>query len=81
MRMFADAIRRGWLAMAGGRSPWGNGSRGGDTEPGSADPGSEEGGKDGPDADRPRGPRNPWLPSGDTPPRRSARIDDIFRSQ
>nr|KIS33541.1 peptidase [Novosphingobium sp. P6W] len=29
-----------------------------------------------------RGPRNPWLPSGDTPPpRRSAGIEDIFRSR
>lgn len=27
----------------------------------------------------PRGPRNPWLPSGGTPPRRSASIEDIFR--
>lgn len=33
-------------------------------------------------SDRPadkKGPRNPWLPSGDTPPRRSAGLDDIFR--
>nr|WP_240511547.1 protease modulator HflK [Novosphingobium panipatense] len=29
-------------------------------------------------ADR-KGPRNPWLPSGDGPPRRSAGLDDIFR--
>ena len=29
-------------------------------------------------ADR-KGPRNPWLPSGDAPPRRSAGLDDIFR--
>jgi membrane protease subunit HflK len=29
--------------------------------------------------DRKGGPRNPWLPSGDTPPRRSAGLDDIFR--
>jgi membrane protease subunit HflK len=33
------------------------------------------------DGDR-RGPRNPWLPSGDTPPpRRSAGIEDIFRGR
>ena len=29
----------------------------------------------------PRGPRNPWLPTGETPPRRSASIEDIFRSR
>lgn len=28
-----------------------------------------------------RGPRNPWLPSEDTPPRRSASIEDIFRNR
>ena len=33
------------------------------------------------DGDR-RGPRNPWLPSGETPPpRRSAGIEDIFRNR
>ena len=26
-----------------------------------------------------KGPRNPWLPSSDTPPRRSAGLDEIFR--
>ncbi len=29
----------------------------------------------------PRGPRNPWLPSSEPPPRRSAGIEDIFRSR
>lgn len=29
----------------------------------------------------PRGPRNPWLPSSGTPPRRAAGIEDIFRAR
>ncbi|MGE3693331.1 MAG: protease modulator HflK, partial [Novosphingobium sp.] len=29
----------------------------------------------------PKGPRNPWLPSGEEPPRRSASIEDIFRNR
>jgi membrane protease subunit HflK len=72
---------RGILAMAGRRSPWGGGDKGGE-EPGHS-VGEVEGGKDAPesegDAPEPKGPRNPWLPPGDTPPRRSATIDDIFR--
>lgn len=65
--------------MAGGRSPWG-GNKGGD-QPG----GTEEAGTgDAPEADGgstepSKGPRNPWLPPGEAPPRRSASIDDIFR--
>jgi modulator of FtsH protease HflK len=75
MSDFASALRRGWLAMAGGRSPWG-GNRGGDPEPdgGEAD-------ADGSDEEEPRGPRNPWLPGGDRPRRRSANIEDIFRGR
>lgn len=74
--------------MAGPNSPWGGGNGGeqsGDGTPsgeGSGDAPSGEGG------DRPadpgsdqKGPRNPWLPSGSTPPRRSASIEDIFRSR
>ena len=72
---------RGVLAMAGRRSPWGGGNKGGD-QPGGADEAND--GQAAPDGgaepgERPKGPRNPWLPPGDTPPRRSATIDDIFR--
>ena len=78
MKTIGDAIARGVLAMAGRRSPWGGGNKGG----------PEGGGENGePDADAPEprnptpGPRNPWLPSGDqAPPRRSASIEDIFRA-
>ncbi|WP_054946860.1 protease modulator HflK [Novosphingobium sp. KN65.2] len=73
--------------MSGRRSPWGGSDKGGEGP-------SDESGKDGEDndgdgasdgdADRSgdkRGPRNPWLPSGSTPPRRSASIEDIFRTR
>ncbi|WP_228727212.1 protease modulator HflK [Novosphingobium aureum] len=92
MRLIGEAITRAGLAMAGGKSPWGgsNGNSGdssgdgsndapdgegpaADGEPGSAGDSSPEGGRE--------GPRNPWLPSGGTPPRRSASIEDIFRSR
>lgn len=70
---------RGILAMAGKRSPWGGGDKGGDQAgEGAGDAGAAEGGGA---PGQPRGPRNPWLPPGDTPPRRSASIDDIFRSK
>jgi membrane protease subunit HflK len=79
----------------GGNSDGGNSGGPGDepekTAPeqqGDEDGSGQEGGDtkgEGPDRkpeDRPadrKGPRNPWLPSGDTPPRRSAGLDDIFR--
>ena len=80
--------------MAGRRSPWGNGGSGNDgsgDEPGS-DAGPDagrgatgSGSDDGPEPEiadapppPPRGPRNPWLPGGETPPRRSANIEDLF---
>ena len=61
--------------MAGKNNPWGGGgSNGGGDEPGD---GSPEGGT-GSDG----GPRNPWLPGGGEPgKRRSASIDDIFKSR
>ncbi|MEE4452468.1 protease modulator HflK [Novosphingobium resinovorum] len=72
--------------MAGPNSPWGNGggndggsNGGGDS---SGEPGAE-GAEPSPDRapDR-KGPRNPWLPSGEgAPPRRSASIEDIFRGR
>ena len=74
--------------MAGRRSPWGGGDKGGD-QPGEAagEVGDADEGKGAPEAESggaepPRGPRNPWLPpGGETPPRRSATIDDIFRGK
>jgi membrane protease subunit HflK len=75
---------RGILAMAGRRSPWGGGDK--DDQPadgdGVSEPGEAEGRAGAPDGEgpQPRGPRNPWLPpGGETPPRRSPSIDDIFR--
>ena len=77
------------LAMAGKRSPWGK-PRGNDGQ-GSGDSGGEAG--DTPentppaaDGDKPRGPRNPWLPGGGSGepgerPRRSASIEDIFKNR
>ncbi|HEU4819541.1 MAG TPA: protease modulator HflK [Qipengyuania sp.] len=77
------------LAMAGKRNPWGkpqgeNNSDGGGTDGGDGDPAPAEPTSDKP---APKGPRNPWLPpgrGGDTggePPRRSASIEDIFKTR
>jgi membrane protease subunit HflK len=65
------------LAMAGRNNPWGG--AGNDGEPGEGGPTSDGGGSgDG----RGGGPRNPWLPGGGEPgKRRSASIEDIFRSR
>ena len=82
MTVIGDVIARGVSAMAGRRSPWGGGGNDGqeETGPEGAGPSSEAG--DPAKSDAPRGPRNPWLPGGDaTPPRRSASIEDIFRSR
>lgn len=87
MKVIGGAITRGVLAMAGRRSPWGGGDNGngGDGETGAGnDPGARGGETDAPDGNPPpRGPRNPWLPSGGEgqPPRRSASIEDIFRGR
>lgn len=76
------------LAMAGKRNPWGKSS-------GAGDDGSEGDEPEAPKSDQPdkapppkgpsKGPRNPWLPpgggSGGEPPRRSASIEDIFKSR
>lgn len=73
--------------MAGRKSPWGTS---GDTGGGSGDgPGGEDGSSgtgEGPEGAPPPsggGPRNPWLPpsSEGEGPRRSASIEDIFRSR
>ncbi len=66
------------LAMAGSRSPWGGGNGGEGDAPETPPQGSD--GEDGaPKPDPHPGPRNPWQPSGEAPPRRSASIEDIFR--
>ena len=59
--------------MAGKRNPWGKPASP-DGEQGTPPPVGEE---------APKGPRNPWLPGGTPPerPRRSASIEDIFRSR
>ncbi|MFC3213758.1 MULTISPECIES: protease modulator HflK [Novosphingobium] len=69
--------------MAGRNSPWGGGNDGGDDGAG-GDATPAGGPAEEPKGEAPerKGPRNPWLPSGDgTPPRRSASIEDIFRSR
>ncbi len=87
MKIIGGAIARGVLSMAGRRSPWGGGDNGGGTkggEDGGDDVGALGGEGDAPEGSPPppRGPRNPWLPSGsDGPPRRSASIEDIFRGK
>ena len=81
---------RGILAMAGRNSPWGGGGgggsgdgsgSGGEDKPGDDSQAGPDGGSEGGEGTERPGPRNPWLPSGDTPPRRSASIEDIFRGR
>ncbi len=86
MKSIGGAIAQGVLAMAGRRSPWGGGDRDGEGKAGDAgDAGAAEGSSEPETSDSPpppRGPRNPWLPpGGETPPRRSASIEDIFRNK
>jgi membrane protease subunit HflK len=88
MKSIGGAFARGALAMAGKRSPWGGGDGKG-TEPG----GESSAGADGEGTPTPdvspgskpdRGPRNPWLPPANAAPerpRRSASIEDIFKSR
>ena len=65
------------LAMAGKKNPWGGGS--GDGEPPA--PGGSSGGNE-PPQDKPRGPRNPWLPpAGGDGERRGPNLDDILRGR
>jgi len=75
MKAIGSAMARRALAMAGGRGPWG-GSKGSGS---SGEDGGDAGGADTPPDDT-RGPRNPWLPPGETG-RRSASIEDIFRAR
>lgn len=87
MERLGGFIERIGLAMAGKRNPWGGGSKGdGPPGDGGGDAGGEAGAAPagGGDAPKPRGPRNPWLPEGgesNDGPRRSANIEDIFRTR
>jgi modulator of FtsH protease HflK len=67
------------LAMAGRNNPWGGSGKG--DEPGDDTPSGDRG-ADG-DKGGGDGPRNPWLPGGTGPngKRRSASIEDIFKSR
>ncbi len=71
-----------WLAMAGKKNPWGKGEGSGGEEP-VGEPEAPR--SDKPEKPSPKGPRNPWLPpggaSGGEPPRRSASIEDIFKTR
>lgn len=77
--------------MAGRKSPWGGGAPPGEAAPDGDEPAAEpdKPRTDGPKAD---GPRNPWVPPANdgankggggrgNEPRRSASIEDIFRSR
>jgi membrane protease subunit HflK len=87
MKTVGDAIARGVLAMAGRRSPWGGGDKNDPENSGGSGSGDAAGDGDEPtetpppSGEAPRGPRNPWLPQGEQRPRRSAGIEDIFRSR
>jgi len=64
------------LAMAKGESPWGDPGKDGEVGVGTAPVEAD------PAAPAAEPPRNPWLvPDTDSTPRRSASIDDIFRSR
>jgi membrane protease subunit HflK len=91
MKAFGGAFTRGVLAMAGRRSPWGGGERPGGESAGDGPAGDgpagetpaaepETGSADDAPPGKPKGPRNPWLPTGEQP-RRSASIEDIFRAR
>ena len=90
MERLGGFIDRIALAMAGKRSPWGGGGQGddgnggeGSTPEGENSGGTPPSGESGNDGGKPSGPRNPWIPGGhsEEPPRRSARIEDIFKTR
>ncbi|WP_341712788.1 protease modulator HflK [Erythrobacter sp.] len=63
--------------MAGKKSPWGGGSG-----KGPEDGNEPSGEKDDSGQDKPKGPRNPWLPPGsEDGGRRAPNIEDIFKSR
>ena len=71
------------LAMAGKRSPWGKPTDGKDPGEGESGEGEEPEATPPTGEEKPRGPRNPWLPGGgsDDRGRRSANIEDIFKQR
>jgi len=71
MTTIGDFAKNIGLAMAG-KSPWGDKSS--DSGSGSSSSNGAGGG------DKPKGPRNPWLPGGDDASR-SAKIEDIFKNR
>ena len=81
------AFARGWLAMAGRKSPWGGGKNGDGDSDGARAPGEASGNDpsddEPPPSDPPptKGPRNPWLPPQGDGPRRSASMEDILRQR
>jgi len=88
MKSIGGAIVRGALAMAGRKNPWGGGETGSGGDDATGKTGGPGGDAGGPSDEAPgggeptKGPRNPWLPPGDSvPPRRSASIEDIFRGR
>ena len=88
MRLWDGFTTKPWLAMAGKRNPWGK-TPGNGTGDDGGEPADDPTGApaEEPTADKPapKGPRNPWLPpgggSGAEPPRRSASIEDIFKTR
>jgi modulator of FtsH protease HflK len=83
MRGTGDKPEIDILAMAGGKSPWGGGKRGGDAGEDAAGPAASDDGEVKEAEAKPEdASRNPWLPPGeDGDGRRSARIDDILRQR
>jgi modulator of FtsH protease HflK len=79
MKTKGKAIARGILAMAGRKNPWGGGENSGPAADDAASGGGENPENTPPSNPAP-GPRNPWQTGGDQPPRRTASIEDIFRS-
>lgn len=75
--------------MTGKKSPWGSAGDGGSgSEPRGDEPAEGDGTGEQSPAPKPQGekppadgPRNPWLPPAGDPGRRSASIEDIFRSR
>ena len=80
MNMMKAVFGRIGLAMAG-NSPWGNQPKGQGGAGGGEGSGGSDAGKGGDSGKPGGGPRNPWLPSGGEEPRRSPRIEDIFRQR
>ncbi len=90
MRLWDGFRQLPGLAMAGKRNPWGKpeGSDGGGSDEPASDPAGDPAAEpvEPPRAEKPekpKGPRNPWLPpgGGGEPPRRSASIEDIFKTR